>query len=133
MSDFISVFTNIRSLRATLRELTLEQLNEGFAKLADIVEERRASEESVKAQEAARQQKIEEMKALLAAEGLDLADLIAATATTEKTVNKRAPRPAKYKYFDETGAEKLWTGQGRTPAIIQKALDAGETIDKFAI
>ena len=41
MSDFLRVFLNARSLRAAVRELTLEQLNEAFAKLTDIVEERR--------------------------------------------------------------------------------------------
>lgn len=42
--DFLRVFLNARSLRAAVRELTLEQLNEAFAKLTDIVEERRTSE-----------------------------------------------------------------------------------------
>ena len=37
MSDFLRVFLNARSLKAAVRELTLEQLNEGFAKLSDIV------------------------------------------------------------------------------------------------
>lgn len=68
MSDFLRVFLNARSLRAAVRELTLEQLNEAFAKLTDIVEERRTSEAVNQEKEAARLQKIEEMKALLAAE-----------------------------------------------------------------
>ncbi len=132
MSDFIRVFCNARSLKAAVRDLTLEQLNEGFAKLTEIVEERRAAEEANQAKEAARIQKIEEMKALLASEGLDITDLISATET-EKTVNKRAPRPAKYKYVDENGIEKTWTGQGRTPLTIQKALNEGKSIEEFAI
>ena len=37
MSDFY-VFLNARSLKAITRELTLEQLNEGFEKLTAIVE-----------------------------------------------------------------------------------------------
>ena len=113
MSDFLRVFLNARSLKAAVRELTLEQLNEGFAKLTEVVEERRSAEAANQAKEAARIQKIEEMKALLASEGLDIADLIAATET-EKSVSKRAQRPAKYKYMDENGVEKSWTGQGRT-------------------
>lgn len=133
MTDFIKVLTNARSLKAAVRELTLEQLNDGFAKFTEIVDERRAAAEANKAQEDARKQKIEEMKALLAAEGLDVADLVAAIGTTDKSATKRAPRPAKYKYIDESGNEKLWTGQGRTPSVIQKALDAGEPIEKFSI
>ena len=78
-------------------------------------------------------QKIEEMKALLAAEGIDIADLVAASSETEKTGSKRAPRPPKYKYFDENGTEKFWTGQGRTPLTIQKALNEGKSLNDFAI
>jgi len=133
MSDFLRVFLNARSLRAAVRELTLEQLNEAFAKLSDIVEERRTAEAANQEKEAARLQKIEEMKALLAAEGLDIADLVAASNDSEKSVSKRAPRPAKYKYVDENGQEKTWTGQGRTPLTIQKALNEGKSLNDFAI
>ncbi len=133
MSDFIKTFTNARSLKAAVRDLTLEQLQEGFAKLTDIVEERRRTEAANQAKESARLQKIEEMRALLVSEGLDIADLISASNSTAKSSGKREPRPAKYKYIDENGNEKTWTGQGRTPLTIQKALDAGESMDKFAI
>ena len=71
MSDFIKTFTNARSLKAAVRDLTLEQLQEGFAKLTDIVEERRRTEAANQAKESARLQKIEEMRALLVSEGLD--------------------------------------------------------------
>lgn len=133
MSDFIKTFTNARSLKAAVRDLTLEQLQEGFAKLTDIVEERRRTEAANQAKESARLQKIEEIRALLASEGVDIADFISASNDTAKSVGKREPRPAKYKYIDENGNEKTWTGQGRTPLTIQKALDAGESMDKFAI
>lgn len=46
---------------------------------------------------------------------------------------KRAPRPAKYKYVDEDGQEKNWTGQGRTPAVIKAAIDNGKSLDDFLI
>ena len=42
-------------------------------------------------------------------------------------------RPAKYKYVDENGQEKTWTGQGRTPLTIQKALNEGKSLNDFAI
>jgi len=133
MSDFLRVFLNARSLKAAVRELTLEQLNEAFAKLTDLVEDRRSAEAASQAKEAARFQKIEEMKALLAAEGLDISDLVAVSNDSEKSASKRAPRPPKYKYFDENGNEKLWTGQGRTPLIIQKALNDGKSLNDFSI
>ncbi len=54
MSDFLRIFLNARSLKAITRELTLEQLNEGYDKLTAIVEERRVQEESVRKSHRAR-------------------------------------------------------------------------------
>lgn len=50
-----------------------------------------------------------------------------------KSNGKRQVRSAKYKYVDDNGVEKTWTGQGRTPSVIQKALDGGKTLDYFAL
>ncbi len=45
-----------------------------------------------------------------------------------------AQRPAKYSYVDENGETKTWTGQGRTPAVIKKAMDEqGKSLDDFLI
>ncbi len=60
MSDFLRVFLNSRSLRVATRELTLEQLNDGFDKLTAIVTERREDEEQYRLQNAERLRKIEE-------------------------------------------------------------------------
>lgn len=132
MNDFIKIFLNARSLRASVRDLTLEQLNEGFQKLSEIVEERKISAAREEREQQERRRKIDEYKAMLAAEGLDLSDLVS-DVHTETNRTKRAPRPAKYKYIDENGESKTWTGQGRTPSAIKKALDNGKNINDFAI
>lgn len=134
MSDFLRTFLNARSLKAITRELTLEQLNEGFEKLTAIVEERRTQEESVRKNQEARLQKIAEYKELLKAEGIDLADLLAGAAPTEKaTKSKREPRPAKYKYTDAEGNVQTWTGQGRQPVPIREGIAQGKTLNDFLI
>lgn len=132
MSDFLRVFLNVRSLRAVTRELTLEQLNEGFEKLQTIVEERRSSEEEQRKQQEERLRKITEYKELLRAEGIDVAELLQASVEGEK-VNKRAPRPAKYRYLDANGQEQTWTGQGRQPVPIRDAIANGASLDDFLI
>lgn len=122
MSDFLRVFLNSRSLRVATRELTLEQLNDGFDKLTAIVTERRENEEQYRLQNAERLRKIEEYKELLRSEGIDIADLISGeVSSTEKS--KRAPRPPKYRYTDENGQEQTWTGQGRQPLPIRRAIE----------
>ena len=132
MSDFLRVFLNVRSLRAVTRELTLEQLNEGFEKLAAIVEERRESEESMRKQQEERTRKITEYKELLRAEGIDINELLQGQPEVEK-VSKRAPRPAKYRYTDSDGQEQTWTGQGRQPVPIREAISRGQSLDDFLI
>jgi DNA-binding protein H-NS len=57
---------------------------------------------------------------------------MAATKSAGKA--KRAARPAKYKYIDENGENKTWTGQGRTPAVIKKAIEEqGKSLDDFLL
>ncbi|WP_108653098.1 H-NS family histone-like protein [Dongshaea marina] len=131
MSDFIKVLLNIRSLRAVSRELTLEQLEEGLEKLQDVVKQRQEAEASVRAERAARQQKINEYLEMMEADGINLAELTGITEEAPK--KKRAPRPAKYRYQDENGQEKTWTGQGRKPAPIQQAMNEGRSLDEFLI
>ena len=60
MTDFLKVLLNIRSLRAVARDLTLEQLEEGLAKLTAIVEERRNSEAEDRKSREERERKISE-------------------------------------------------------------------------
>lgn len=132
MSDFLRVFLNVRSLRAVTRELTLEQLNEGFEKLTAIVEERREAEAGLRQQQEERIRKITEYKEKLRADGIDLSELLLGQPEVEKG-SKRAPRPAKYHYIDSDGQEKTWTGQGRQPVPIRDAIANGKSLDDFLI
>ncbi|ELP6119343.1 TPA: transcriptional regulator [Vibrio vulnificus] len=45
---------------------------------------------------------------------------------------KREKRPPKYIYI-KNGEEVTWTGQGRTPSVIQKGLDSGKCLDDYLI
>ncbi len=134
MHDFLKVLLNIRSLRATCRELSLAQLEEGLEKLSIIVAERQQDEAAERQAREEHQRKIEEYSEMLKAAGIDPADLVkvvaASPAKSEKT--KRAPRPAKYRYQDN-GIEKTWTGQGRMPSVIANAIAAGQSLEDFAI
>ncbi len=135
VNEFLKVLLNIRSLRAAMRELPFEQLQEIKEKFDTVVEERLAA---ARAEQVAREQhekKIAEYIELLAAEGLSPEDLLAgnaAAAVTAAPKAKRAPRPPKYRYLVE-GEEKTWTGQGRMPAQIAAAIEAGKSLDDFLI
>ncbi|MGF1747096.1 H-NS family nucleoid-associated regulatory protein [Vibrio minamisatsumaniensis] len=134
MSELTKTLLNIRSLRAFSRELTLEQLEEALDKLTIVVQERQESEAEERAAKEEQEAKLSAIAEQIAKDGIDVADLIAALSGEAKTKTaKRAPRPAKYTYVDGNGNEKTWTGQGRTPSAIQEQLDAGKSLEEFAI
>lgn len=135
MSEITKTLLNIRSLRAYVRELTIEQLEEALDKLTTVVQERKEAEAEEIAARAEQEAKLAAIAEQIAKDGIDLEALISALSgeTKTKAKGKRAPRPAKYKYIDTNGEEKTWTGQGRTPSVIQKALDEGKSLEEFAL
>ncbi|MGL6257967.1 H-NS family histone-like protein [Vibrio sp. WXL103] len=136
MSELTKTLLNIRSLRAFARELTLEQLEEALEKFTLVVDERRDAAEAEQAAKAEQEAKLAAIAEQISKDGIDVEALISALsgeATKAKPKAKRAPRPAKYKYVDANGEEKTWTGQGRTPSVIQAALDEGKSLEDFAI
>ncbi len=134
MNEILKTLTNIRSLRAAARELSLVQLESILDKLQIVVAEKREEADRLQQQEVERQERIEKYRALLKQDGIT-ADELAEILNTDSTPprKKRTPRPAKYRYTDENGDTKTWTGQGRTPRTIQAALDAGKSLTDFEI
>lgn len=128
MSEIISVFLNLRTLRSQSRELTLEQLQEGLEKLTQVINERAQEEEQLRAENREKEEKLEAYRQLLLADGIDPEELIALVTTSKPKKSSRTPRPAKYRYTDENGQEKSWTGQGRTPKFL-----VGKNLDEFLI
>ena len=135
MSDAIKSLNNIRTLRAQAREYTVETLEEMLEKFEVIVNERREEESQAAAQNSERLRKLEQYREMLIADGIDPNELLQAVATAKPAVKaRRAARPAKYQYTDEAGEIRTWTGQGRTPAAIKKAIESdGKTLEDFAL
>ncbi|HEA3264323.1 TPA: H-NS histone family protein [Pasteurella multocida] len=134
MSDLLKMLTNVRSLRVLARETSLEQLEIALEKFSLVVEEKREAKAKAEREIAERQARIAKLKESLIQEGItaqELAILLGQESQSQR--KKREPRPAKYKYIDENGEERTWTGQGRTPKVIQKALDAGKSLSSFEI
>ncbi|MXP56121.1 H-NS family nucleoid-associated regulatory protein [Pantoea sp. Mhis] len=132
MSDVFKVLNNIRSLRAQARELSLTDLEEILEKLTVVVTERREEIEAEEAQYREKEEKLSKYRKMLLADGINPNELLGVLEVSKKR-GIRAPRPPKYLYSDENGEEKFWTGQGRTPAVIKKALDMGKNLDDFLI
>lgn len=135
MSEALKNLNNIRTLRAQARECSLETLEEMLEKLDVIVSERREDESHVQAENAERSRKLEQYREMLVADGIDPSELLAILSESKAPGKaKRAARPAKYKYVDENGETKTWTGQGRTPAVIKKAMEKeGKQLEDFLL
>ncbi len=124
MIDVIKALNNIRILRAQAREKDLATLEEILSKFTDLVHDRR--------QHAERQGKIEALRAQMLEDGIDPSELLGNVKSSRPSAVRPA-RPAKYKYTDENGNEKTWTGLGRTPKVNAAALESGKVLEDFAI
>lgn len=134
MSEALKILNNIRTLRAQARECTLETLEEMLEKLEVVVSERREEVKQAEAEIQEHTRKLQQIREMILAEGIDPTELLQSTGNKVVTKSKRAARPAKYQYTDENGETKTWTGQGRTPAVIRKAIEEqGKSIDDFLI
>ncbi|AOF54146.1 DNA-binding protein H-NS-like protein [Rodentibacter caecimuris] len=134
MADLIKIFTNRHSIRAVVRDLTLEQAENTLKKLEEAIAEKRVQMEEIQQAEIERKARIAKYKELIKQEGITAEELQAIIGTfSSNSRKKRKPLPAKYKYTTENGEQKTWTGQGRTPSVIQKALDAGKSLSDFEI
>ncbi|MBD1227022.1 H-NS family nucleoid-associated regulatory protein [Xenorhabdus griffiniae] len=133
MSENLKSLNNIRTLRAQARECELSTLEEMLEKLTTVVEERRDEENQVRVQLEERTRKLQEYREMLEKDGIELSDLVDALSGKSTGKSKRAARPAKYSYVDG-GETKTWTGQGRTPAVIKKAIEEeGKSLEDFLI
>ena len=134
MNEFLKTLLNIRSLRASLRELSFEQLEEAKAKFDSLYQEQ--LDEINKARELAeeRKRKVSEFVSLLADAGINPHELLAEAEAvgTKAPRGPRMPREPKYQY-EENGVDKTWTGQGRTPKAIADQLAEGFDLSDFLI
>lgn len=133
MSSMLHKLNNIRSLRALSREFSIDVLEDMLAKLRTVTEEKRAEEQAAQAQRAEHQEKLNTWLELMIADGITPEQLVGHNSASSKGNKKRQPRPPKYRFTDHTGAEKTWTGQGRMPKPLAKAMAEGKSLDSFLI
>lgn len=135
MSEALKVLNNIRTLRAQARECSLDTLEEMLEKLEVVVNERRDEDNQAQAEIEERTRKLQQYRDMLIADGIDPNELLQSLGAAKTPgKSKRAARPAKYQYTDENGEARTWTGQGRTPAVIKKAIeDQGKSLDDFLL
>lgn len=131
MSDFVKVLSHARRLNSATKNLSVAELKDIQSKLEKIIEKRIVAEEDSRRKDAEKKKKIEDIKKQLAADGIDIDELL--TEGTEKVAKKRAPRPPKYEITNNEGKKITWTGQGRMPNVFKEKVAEGISIDTFLI
>lgn len=137
--EMIAVLTNIRRIRAFIKDsdISLDILNDIVDKLSSVRDEVKTAHEEKMQKQKLLNDKIEQYRKMLLEDGINLEDLINTqlTESQPKVRKKRQPKPEKYQYImPGTNERKTWTGQGRTPRVIQEAIDnEGKTLDDFLI
>lgn len=133
----LKTLSNLRLLRHFAREYSLEQLRAIAEKLNAVIEEKEADIKRLEAEKAKQFESLNKYKEMMAKDGVSIDELAAFLTNkplkTRKERKPLAPRPAKYKFIDENGDEKTWTGQGRTPKALQIQLDKGKSLSDFEI
>ncbi|MDO4626880.1 MAG: H-NS family nucleoid-associated regulatory protein [Pasteurellaceae bacterium] len=130
MSELVKGLKNLRILRAAANELSLDELEQALSKFQQIVADRRAAEEAAAAQNKERQERIAKLKKELEEQGISVEELGVVGVKEKKQRKQLQP---KYKFINELGEEKTWTGQGRMPLALQNAIKAGKKLDAFLI
>lgn len=133
MSNELLALKNLRLLRTEAREYSLETLTDILDKLSAIVEEHREEQANSGAQAAEYAKKLDKIREMMLSEGIDISELVGTHPVEQPESPSRQKRPAKYHYTDTAGRVHTWTGQGRTPSVIQKALNQGDTLEMFLI
>ncbi|EFY07208.1 H-NS family histone-like protein [Succinatimonas hippei] len=122
--------SNSRFIKSAIKDATFEQLNTIREKVnfvvESLIEDAKAQEEEAKA----RLDKIAKIKEDLLSQGLTIEDLV--SVDTPK-VNKGRKFPPKYRFTDENGQERTWSGQGARPRALQKLLNEGHSLESFLI
>ena len=136
MSDFIRIINHERRLNAALKDLSIDELKEVQHKLNNVVNKREAEAEELERERQQKREKIAELKRTMQEAGIDISDILEDEIGGKPIVKanrKRAPKPPKYEFTDENGDRKTWTGQGRMPKALQKAVDNGRPLSDFLI
>ncbi|WP_225639182.1 histone-like nucleoid-structuring protein H-NS [Candidatus Profftia sp. (ex Adelges kitamiensis)] len=135
MNEALKILNNIRTLRAQARECILETLEEMLEKLEVVVKERREEENQAQEEIKERARKLQQYREMLIADGIDPNELLQTMSNSKVPgKSKRVMRPAKYKYVNKNNETKTWTGQGRTPSIIKRAIEEnGKSLEDFLL
>lgn len=130
--ELLKAISNKLQLKKLLRQLDEKELETVKTKFLSSIED--VHEENRERFEAQREKdrKLEEVKLQLAKEGISIEDLLEHEGIKSKS--KSRTMPPKYHYRNDEGELVTWTGAGRMPVKISRAIEQGEAkLEDFLI
>ena len=134
MDNFLKLVTNRNSLKSLTKDFYIDELEKFSLNLNIIIEQRKEQELKRKEKNKEKIQKIENIKLLLAEQGLSINDLMADPLhQVQKPIKAKTKLPPKYRLVDLDGTTHEWTGRGLTPKAFKQHFDRGYTKESCLI
>ena len=130
MNKFTAILCHARRFKGSVKELSIEQLEEVKVKLDKIIKDRILELEKCRKGEAEHLEKIKKIQEIMAVEGVDASEL---QASPKVKTAKKAPRQPKYEIENAEGERITWTGQGRMPNLFKDRVEQGAKMETFLI
>ncbi len=138
-AEFIKTVLNQRSLEASMKELSTEQINLAIEKMQNVRDAKAEREAAEAARKAAFEGRMNDLLELIEGEQFTIEEFFIhcrekglltnitnadGTLDKRKTNHRKGPMPPKYLWVDpETSKEKTWTGAGRCPISLAKRME----------
>ena len=134
MDNFLKLVTNRNSLKSLTKDFYIDELDRFSLNLNIIIEQHKEQELKRKEKNKEKIQKIENIKLLLAEQGLSINDLMADPLhQAQKPIKVKTKLPPKYRLVDLDGTTHEWTGRGLTPKAFKQHFDRGHTKESCLI
>ena len=134
MDNFLKLVTNRNSLKSLTKDFYIDELERVSLNLNIIIEQRKEQELKRKEKNKEKIQKIENIKLLLAEQGLSINDLLADPLhQAQKPIKVKTKLPPKYRLVDLDGTTHEWTGRGLPPKAFKQYFDRGYTKESCLI
>jgi DNA-binding protein H-NS len=134
MDNFLKLATNRNSLKSLTKDFFIDELEKFSLNLNIIIKLRKEQELKRKEKNKEKIQKIENIKLLLAEQGLNINDLLTdPLLQVKKSIKTKIKLPAKYRLIDLDGIIHEWTGRGLPPKAFKQHFDRGHTKESCLI
>ena len=134
MDNFLKLATNRNSLKSLTKDFYIDELEKFSLNLNIIIKQRKEQELKNKEKNKEKIQKIENIKLLLAEQGLSINDLMADPLhQAKKSIKVKTKLPPKYRLVNLDGKTHEWTGRGLPPKAFKQHFDRGHTKESCLI